>query len=301
MAARLGITSIQNASGGGEAISLYREMLDRGDLTMRVAIAASIGPGTKPDNVDRVREWSRDYNGNMLRVKAVKSSWGAWMQAAYNDMIARCDKAGLQIFTHAIGDGAVRMALDGYANMFRVNGEHDARPRVEHIETIAAADIPRFAALRVLASMMPIHADPGTSAVWGKAIGPDRVSRGFPWRSIERTGARLVFSSDWPATISTDPIRGLYCAVTRQTVGGQPPGGGVASEKVSLETAIRAYTAGGAYASFQEKEKGIIAPGMLADLVVLSRDLFRTPPAEVYATHVMMTVAGGRTVFKALE
>ena len=324
LAARLGITSMQNASGGSEELGIYRELLENGELTTRVAIAASVGPQTRPERIDEIQSWSRQYGSNdRLRVKAVKlvldgvievhnaamlaqnsdapetSGSSSWTQDLLNEMVARCDRARLQIFSHAIGDRAVRMALDAYENMFRVNGPHDARPRVEHIETIATDDIPRFARLGVLASMEPIHADPGTADVWTKAIGEERASRGFAWRSLQRSGARLVFSSDWPATISLDPIRGLQCAVTRQTVEGLPPRGWYPKERVSLETALRAYTEGGAYSSFEEKEKGRIAPGMLADFVVLSRNLFRIPAREIHTVEVVMTVMGGQMVYDA--
>jgi predicted amidohydrolase YtcJ len=169
---------------------------------------------------------------------------------------------------------------------------------VEHIETISSADIPRFAKLGVLASMMPIHADPETPDVWSNAIGPDRTSRGFAWRTLERAGARLVFSSDFPASISLDPIRGIHTAVTRQTIDGKPQGGWLPAERISLETVLRGYTSGAAYASFEEGVKGAIAPGMLADIVVLTKNLFELEPAQIHTSRVWMTVFDGRIVHR---
>jgi predicted amidohydrolase YtcJ len=184
--------------------------------------------------------------------------------------------------------------------MARVNGRRDARPRVEHIETIDPADVPRFAQIGVVPSFMPIHADPSTSDVWMKAIGPERSSRGFAWRSLQKTGVPLVFSSDWPATISVNPLEGIHCAVTRQDRDGSPPGGWFPAERVSLETALRAYTYGGAYASFEERDKGTLRPGKLADFVILSRDLFRIPARDILATKVLLTAVGGKIVFNEL-
>jgi predicted amidohydrolase YtcJ len=179
-----------------------------------------------------------------------------------------------------------------------VNGVHDSRFRIEHIETIASSDIPRFARLGVLASMEPIHADPGTNEVWEPAVGPERARRGFAWRSLEKAGAQLIFSSDWPATISVDPMRGLHNAINRRTIDGQPPGGWIPQERVSLESALRAYTCNAAYASFEEKIKGTLAEGMLADVAVLSQDLFRIDPMDIYKTNVVMTIFDGKVVYR---
>jgi len=319
--ARLGITSMQNASGDDETISLFGEFAAAGKLTVRTAIAPSVGPLTDEATL---REWAAHKNrfpGPDLRVAAIKmmmdgvieshtaamlepysnkpgeTGKAAWTQPKFNATVALADKLGLQILTHAIGDRAVRMALDGYEHARRVNGVRDSRFRIEHIETIASSDIPRFAALGVLPSMEPIHADPGTVEVWSHAIGPARLPNSFAWQSLEKAGARLVFSSDWPASISLDPIRGMHNAVNRQTTTGLPAGGWLPAQRVSVETALRAYTVHGAYASFEETRKGQIKPGMLADIVILSQDLFRIPPADIHKTRVDVTIFNGRVIY----
>jgi predicted amidohydrolase YtcJ len=319
--ARLGITSMQNASGDEETISLFEAFAKEGKLTVRTAIAPSVGPLTDDATL---REWAAKkakFPGPGLRVAAIKlmmdgvieshtaamlepysnkpgeTGKAAWTQPRFNTTVALADKLGLQIFTHAIGDRAVRMALDGYEHARKVNGVKDSRFRIEHIETIADADMGRFAQLGVLPSMEPIHADPGTVEVWSHAIGPKRLPNSFAWRSLEKAGARLVFSSDWPASISLDPIRGIHNAVNRQTVTGLPAGGWLPAQRVSVETALRAYTVNGAYASFEEGVKGQIQPGMLADVVILSQDLFRIPPGEIHKTRVDVTVFDGRVIY----
>jgi predicted amidohydrolase YtcJ len=319
--ARLGITSMQNASGDEETISLFEAFAKEGKLTVRTAIAPSVGPLTDEATL---REWAAKkakFPGPGLRVAAIKlmmdgvieshtaamlepysnkpgeTGKAAWTQPRFNTTVALADKLGLQIFTHAIGDRAVRMALDGYEHARKVNGVKDSRFRIEHIETIADADLGRFAQLGVLPSMEPIHADPGTVEVWSHAIGPKRLPNSFAWRSLEKAGARLVFSSDWPASISLDPIRGIHNAVNRQTVTGLPAGGWLPAQRVSVETALRAYTVNGAYASFEEGVKGQIQPGMLADVVILSQDLFRIPPGEIHKTRVDVTVFDGRVIY----
>ena len=319
--ARLGITSMQNASGDEETISLFSEFAKAGKLTVRTAIAPSVGPLTDGATL---REWAAHksrFPGPDLRVAAIKmmmdgvieshtaamlepyankpgeTGKAAWTQSKFNATVALADKLGLQVLTHAIGDRAVRMALDGYEHARRVNGVRDSRFRIEHIETIASSDIPRFAALGVLPSMEPIHADPGTVEIWSHAIGPARLPNSFAWRSLEMAGARLVFSSDWPASISLDPIRGMHNAVNRQTITGLPAGGWLPAQRVSVETALRAYTVHGAYASFEETRKGQIKPGMLADIVILSQDLFRIPPADIHKTRVDATIFNGRVIY----
>jgi len=325
--AELGITSIQNASGNAEELALYEDLLKQNKFTARVSLVMSAANKDAP-----FADWAalrKRYSTGLLRVLGVKfmldgvieshtaamlkpyadapDSNGPlnWTPEEYQEAVARADRLGLQVYTHAIGDRAVRTALDAYDFATRRNGprfhlnQRDRRFRIEHIETISPADVPRFAALNTLAVMQPIHADPGTIDVWTKAIGPERAKLGFPWRTLEKAGARLVFSSDWPAAISLDPIRGLHNAVNRRTMEGQPEGGWLPEQRVSVETALSAYTRGGALASFEENTKGIIEPGKAADLVVLSQDVTKADPRFLHTTRVLLTVFNGRVVYEA--
>jgi hypothetical protein len=216
----------------------------------------------------------------------------------YREAVRRADAEGWQIYTHAIGDRAVRLALDAYENAAKANGKRDSRHRIEHIEVIHPDDVPRFASLGVLPVMQPIHAYPATVAVWSKAVGEKRLELAFPWASIAKTGAKLTFSSDWPACISLNPIRGLHNAVNRRTIEGEPKQGWRPEQRVSLDLALKAYTQAGAYASFEEKEKGRLAKNMLADLVVLSKDPFAVEPQDLHQIEVQMTIVGGKLVYK---
>jgi hypothetical protein len=323
-AASLGITSIQNASGSEQEVQLYDELLKNNELSLRVTFALSVGPTTTQADIDRIAALAKKHSGPRLRVGAVKiavdgviETYTAAMLAPYanktdtvgtpaytveqlNRVVAMADKAGLQIYIHAIGDKGVRMALDSFENAIKLNGKRDSRFRIEHIETIDAADIPRFKKLGVIASMEPIHADPATIDVWSANIGPDRTSRGFAWRALEKAGATLIFSSDHPASISLDPIRGLHNAVNRQTIEGQPSGGWQPQHRVSVATALRAYTVNGAFASFEEKAKGKLQAGMLADFVVLDANPFTVKPLDLHKTRVTMTYFDGKPLYQTV-
>lgn len=322
LAARLGLTSLQNASGDEEELSLYEELAAEGSLSVRASIAISVAPAAARTRVDEVAALRARRLPSLLRVGAVKlmidgvieshtaamlapysddpNAIGepAWPIAQFNDTVARLDAQGIQIYTHAIGDRGVRLTLDAYEQAAKRNGRRDARHRVEHIETIDPGDLPRFAKLGVMASMEPIHADPDTIDVWSKAIGPKRLPLSFAWRALEKAGARLVFSSDWPASISVNPIRGIHNAVNRLTTDGRPAGGWIPEQRVSLETALHGYTTQGAYSSFEETTKGMIREGMLADLVILSQDMFTVDPAKLHETTVVCTVFDGKVIYR---
>ncbi len=314
--ASLGITSAQNANGSLDELELYDDLKARGKLSLRTSLAMSVGPTETEASLTDFARLQQKYPGPLLRVGAIKigmdgviesytaamlepysnkadtAGKAAWSPEQFAKTVQIADRLGLQIYTHSIGDRAVRMALDGYAK-----ASPRSRHRIEHIETIHPADLPRFAALGVLPSMQPIHADPSGVEVWSAAIGPERTQRGFAWRSIEKAGGRLVFSSDWPASISVNPIRGIHSAVNRRTTTGLPPQGWIPAERVSVETALRAYTANSAYASREESIKGAIRPGLLADIVVLSQDLFTIPPMEIHKTRVDLTLFDGRLIY----
>lgn len=313
-AAELGITSLHNASGDADEVSLYQELLQTEGLTARLVFALSAGRDRAP-----CADWTAlrsAETGPWLRVSAVKfvvdgvieSHTAAMLEpyadrpdergqfaldpAAFKEALRHCAALDFQPWTHAIGDAGVRSALDAYAELARP----ELRPRIEHIEVIAIADLPRFKRLNVVASMQPIHAYPSTIEVWSRAVGVRRLPLAFPWRSLHNAGAVLTFSSDWPASISLSPLRGLHNAVNRRTIEGEPVAGWLPAERVDLETALRAYTIDAAWAVRLEDERGSITPGKLADLVVLDRDLFAADRQDIHAAKVFMTIVGGRVV-----
>ena len=211
------------------------------------------------------------------------------------------DKHGLQLFTHAIGDYAVRTALDAYENAETQNHKKgDRRPRIEHIETIAASDIPRFGKLGVIASMQPLHAypDSNTLDVWARNTGPDRASRAWAWKSIAAAGGRLAFGSDWPV-VTLNPWEGVQTAVTRQTSEGKPEAGFVPEQRLTVAEAIEGYTLGAAFAGRREKSEGSLEIGKLADLIILSQNIFDINPHKIDATKVVTTIVDGRLVYQA--
>jgi predicted amidohydrolase YtcJ len=205
------------------------------------------------------------------------------------------DGAGLQVSVHAIGDRAIATQLDIFARVASERGARDRRFRIEHAQHFAPADIPRMAALGVIASMQPYHAiDDGRWAE--KVIGAERIQTTYAFKSLLDAKATLAFGSDWFVAPPT-PIEGIYGAVTRRTLDEANPEGWVPAQKISVEDALRAYTQGAAYAAFEEGEKGMIAAGRLADLVVIDRDLRRVPASEIRTATVTRTIVGGRTVF----
>ena len=329
LAASLGITSLQNASGSEGEFSLYEELLQRGELTARFSMAFSVGERTTDEQIKKFIELKNKYDLNpMLRAAAVKfvldgviESHTAAMIERYADLppesgnpfgettmppdifrdrVVKLDKLGFQIYTHAIGDRAVREALNAYDAALKANNRGFNRHRIEHIETVSPEDIPRFAKLNAMASMEPIHADPGTAEVWSKAVGPERLPYAFAWQSLLKAGARLVYSSDWPASISLDPIRGIHSAVNRRTIDGQPPKGWVPQQRISVADALRAYTQAGAFSSFEEGIKGRIAPGQMADIIVFSQDLFKIDPMRIHETKVVLTIFDGKIIYRTM-
>jgi predicted amidohydrolase YtcJ len=211
--------------------------------------------------------------------------------------IAGADRAGLQVMVHAIGDRANRLLLDTFERVAAENGPRDRRFRIEHAQHIAPEDIPRFAELDVIASMQPYHAiDDGRWAE--KVIGPERSRTTYAFRSLLDAGATVAFGSDWFVAPPT-PLEGIYAAVTRHTLDGAHPGGWVPAQKITVEEALAAYTRDAARAGFRDERTGTLAPGKLADLVVLDRDLFAVAPESIREARVLATVVGGRVVWAA--
>lgn len=325
-AATLGITSIQNASGTIEEFELYQYLLKKGLMTLRSSTAFSAGNNTSQADINSFVKLKNSMASNpFLKAGAIKfvldgviESHTAVMLNPYSDvpktaetangkialdykvykkLVTQFDTLGFQIYTHAIGDSSVRAALNAYEFAKNTNQTYNRRHRIEHIEQSNTMDIPRFAKLGVLASMEPIHADPGTIDVWAKAVGNERLPFSFVWNTILKNKVKLVFSSDWPACITPNPMRGLHNAVNRRTIDGLPENGWVPEQKISLFEALKAYTQGGAYSSFEEKIKGKIEAGYLADLIVLSQNLFEIPQMDIYKTKVLMTMVDGKIVY----
>ncbi len=205
------------------------------------------------------------------------------------------DKAGLQVMVHAIGDRAIRTQLDIFERVAKENGARDRRFRIEHAQHIAPADIARFATIGVIPSMQPYHAiDDGRWA--DKVIGAERAKGTYAFKSLLDKGATLAFGSDWFVAPPT-PLMGIYAAVTRRTLDEARPLGWVPEQKITVEQALRAYTTGSAYAGFQEKEQGMLRAGMLADLVMIDRDLTQIEPVQIRDAQILLTMVGGRIVF----
>jgi len=214
-----------------------------------------------------------------------------------SEWILNADAAGLHVMVHAIGDSAIRDLLDLYLDAEDANGPRDRRFRIEHAQHIHPDDIERFAVQNVIAAMQPYHAiDDGRWAE--KVIGPERAKTTYAFRSLIDSGAHVAFGSDWFVAPAT-PLEGIYAAVTRRTLDDANPYGWVPEQKVTVEQALRAYTTEAAYASFEEDIKGKLKPGMLADFVLLDRDLTKIVPETIRETQVLKTIVGGNIVFSA--
>jgi len=317
-AAALGVTSVQNMSPEYADIAAYDELLQAGELTTRIYAAPLI---TEVD--DQVKIGIRHaFGGPYLRIGALKAfadgSLGsrtayffepfsdepgnhgllsAEMQplSSMRERMLKADAAGLQVCTHAIGDQAVSIILDLYAEVDKSHPGFDRRFRIEHAQHMAAKDFERFAQLKVIASVQPYHAiDDGR---WAEGrIGHDRASRTYAFRTFLNHGVRLAFGTDWDVA-PLNPMLTIYAAVTRATLDGKNPGGWFPEQKLTVEEAVQAYTMGSAYAEFQEKEKGSISSGKLADMVVLSDDIFSIDPAKIRDVKVLKTIVGGRVVW----
>jgi predicted amidohydrolase YtcJ len=330
-ARRYGITSIQDNSGYVN-VELYRELLAAGRLTVRVAEWQNFEDTVEELKRQRAEFASFKVEPLRLRLTMLKGyvdgtlgSRTAAMLAPFADdphnsgiprrapeeltrMTVERDKAEFQIGFHAIGDRANRMALDAFAEARKARTPvaslsvcdgcvaYEPRHRVEHAQVVAPTDFARFRDLGVVASMQPAHAI--SDKRWAQdRLGEYRVLGAYAWHTLAAHGVHVPFGTDWPVE-PINPYLGLYAAVTRQSTDGQPAGGWWPEERVTMADAIRNYTAEGAYASFEEKDKGQIAAGLLADLTVHTRDLLTIKPEEILQTEAAMTILGGRIVYE---
>jgi predicted amidohydrolase YtcJ len=317
-AARVGVTSIQDITLWSH-YEAYKRFRDAGRLTVHVYARTPMSQWKRQADLV-AREGKGD---DWLKLGGLKAfmdgslgSTTALFFEPFNDApntsglmvadnipegklkqnIKDADKAGLQCSVHAIGDKANNILLNYFEEVAKENGPRDRRFRIEHAQHLLAGDIPRFAKLGVIASMQPYHAiDDGRWAE--KRIGPARIKTTYAFRSLLDSGATLVLGSDWYVA-PLSPILGIHAAVTRETLDGKNPRGWVPEQKITVEEAVRSYTSSGAYAEFAEKNKGTLEVGKLADLVVLSQDIFRIDPDDIQKTAVLCTIVAGRVVWQ---
>jgi predicted amidohydrolase YtcJ len=327
-----GLTSVQEAGAPVDQFEIYRELRAAGRPMVRIRLGLSMVPGLSMAEWERrLAEYGRlslPHRGDpWISAGIVKAfadgvietgtaamlapyegmratdegafGYPQWEPGELREAVRLADAAGWQVQIHAVGDGAVRAALDAYEWTATRNRPRDRRHRIEHIETVDAMDIPRFTTLGVVASMQPYHAhpDPAQMEVYRSKIGPDRLSRGWPWNSIGRAGGRLAFGSDWPI-VTFNPFLGIDSAVNRTAKDGQAAGGWLPRERLTLAEALAGYTSGSAWAAHEDTIKGTLEAGQLADVVVLDRDIFAAPPSELLGASVQATIVGGQLVYE---
>lgn len=323
---KFGVTSVQDMGfvgptaiqGSVDLLQAYQMLHKRGELKARVALATPLPQWKRLVDLGVMASFGDDT----LQIGGLKGfmdgslgSSTAWFVDPYTDdeknsggpsdemtnpeamlrgMLAS-DAAGLQLVIHAIGDRANKRVLDHFANITKANGERDRRFRVEHAQHLLPADFERFAKLRVIASMQPYHCIDDGRWACGR-IGKERAKNAWAARSLLDAGVRLAFGSDWWVA-PIDPLAGIYAAVTRSPIDGSRPEGWVPEQKITVREAVHAYTVGSAYASFQEHVKGSLEPCKLADLAVLSDDIFEMQPEKIAETKVDMTIVDGQVVY----
>lgn len=317
--ARHGITSFHNMDGNAYQLELLQEIDDGEGLICRGRVPFRVLPGFDLAGLDAAAAWRTRWNSDRLKADFIKvfmdgvieatnafllddfGGMPGWKGSVYFEqdefdaISIAADRLGFQIAVHAIGDAAVRRTLDGYAAAARVNGKRDSRHRVEHIEMLDPADLHRFAELGALCSMQPTHgpgsyfpAEPSVSL-----IGRERLKTACAWQTLRETGAEMVFSSDWPVA-PLDPLTGIKVAMMREAIYPDEP-----VQRQSLLDALDGFTRAGAYAEFAENEKGVLMPGALADIAILSGDIQATRAEDIDSLHVAMTLCGGQVTFEA--
>ncbi len=314
----LGIAQVHDVGsfGGWPDLATYQRAKDKGELPLRIY---SFIPLSKWEKLAAYVE-ENGTGDDWLRWGALKGfvdgslgSTTAWFYDPYTDepetagllvndttelrdWIIDADAAGLHVAVHAIGDRANNWLLDVYEEAIAKNGERSRRFRIEHAQHLASGAIGRFATLDVIPSMQPYHAiDDGRWAE--KRIGPERIKTTYAFKSLLDAGAPLTFGSDWTVA-PLNPLEGIYAAVTRRTLDGAHPEGWVPKEKITVEEALQCYTTANAYAGFQEDKVGMLRPGYLADLVVLSENIFEIPPEKIREVEVVRTVVGGKAAYE---
>ena len=317
-AARLGVTSVQDMGPAYADVAMYIELAERRELTTRI-YAAPLIAGWQDQAKLGIR---RGFGSQWVRLGALKAfadgslgSSTAYFFKPYTDApknrgllsedfipltkirqrLVKSDAAGLQNCVHAIGDQAISITLDLMADVVKANGPRDRRFRIEHAQHMAEKDFERFRQLDVIASVQPYHAiDDGRWAV--KRIGLERAQTTYAFRTFLDNKVRLALGTDW-SVAPLNPMLTIYAAVTRATLDGKNPDGWMPEQKLKVAEAVEAYTMGSAYAEFMETQKGSITPGKLADMVLLSDDIFTLKPEAIKDVTVEMTIVGGRVVY----
>lgn len=320
-----GITRVHSAGGDFEELEVLQELRDEGQLWVRFHVSYRLQPPElRPQDIGAIESAQKKFHDDWIDVSSVKflldgvveshtaamlepysddaSKKGSlfWDAEKYRAAVAELDKRGLQIYTHAIGDSAVRTALDAYEYAAQENRTRDRRHRIEHIETVAASDIPRFGKLGVIASMQPLHSypDEDTLDVWARNVGPERAERAWAWRSIAEEGGQYAFGSDWPV-VTLNPWQGIQTAVTRQTSGGKPADGFVRAQRLTVAQAVQGYTLNAAYAGRLERTEGSVEVGKVADIIILDRNIFEISSSTIDQSKVVLAIAGGKIVYEA--
>ncbi|MDQ3907361.1 MAG: amidohydrolase [Acidobacteriota bacterium] len=318
-ASSVGVTSVQDMSAGTD-VGVYQFLASRGELKTRVY---AVSPLADWERLGRVGVRAR-FGGDLIRIGGLKGfadgslgSTTALFFEPYLDApntsgipsdelytpekmyehIRAADRAGLQVMIHAIGDKANDTILSFYERLIKEDGERDRRYRIEHAQHLRPQDIARFGRDHVVASMQPYHCiDDGR---WAEhRIGHERAKTTYAFRSLLDSGATLAFGTDW-FVAPLNPLLGIYAAATRRTTDGKNPQGWIPEQKITVEEAVRAYTIGSAFAEFTDDVKGTLAPGKLADLVIIDRDIFKIDPVEIEKAKVTTTIMDGRVVYEA--
>jgi len=310
--ARLGLTTVHDAGVGADHLAAYRALIAANELKVR-AYAMIGGAGSLWEEMLKKGPETGDYltvRSIKLMVDGALGSRGAAMKEPYADepsnrglMILKKEDVervakqavarGFQVNTHAIGDLGNRAVLDAYAAA--LGGTNDKRFRIEHAQVVSLDDIPLFKEYSIIASMQATHAT--SDMRWAeKRVGAQRVLGAYAWQRFLKIGVPVANGSDFPVE-EPDPMPGFYASVTRQDAAGQPKGGWMPDQIMTREQALESWTLAGAYAAFEEKSKGSLEPGKLADFIMLSKDIMKVPPTEILNTKVTMTVLGGRIVY----
>jgi predicted amidohydrolase YtcJ len=316
--AQNGLTGVGDAGVDSETVTLYQELLTDSQITVRVY-------GILWLNDALLKKYYAegpliDQGEGMLTLRSIKlfvdgalGSRGALMLKPYSDDPSTCGimitgeeeifqrtldalKHGFQVCTHAIGDKGNNLTLNAYERALDKVPLGNYRLRVEHCQILSESDIPRFRKFGIIASMQPTHAT--SDMLWAEErVGQERIKRAYAWRSLLNTKAKLAFGSDFPVE-EVNPFLGIYAAVTRQDISGNPEGGWYPEQCLTVKEAVEAFTKVASYAQFQENQKAMIKSGFWADFTIIDRDIFKIPPQGIKDIKVVMTIVGGKVVYK---